>query len=226
MFRISARKKVLVANVSILPVSLACPADRALSKSANFDFTGGAGPDWEREKGVVKYGSGGAEFTIAKQGDNNVLRSTFYIMFGRVEFVVKAAPGTGIVSTVLLSSDCRDEIDFEWLGGDNSQVQTNYYRQGQENGYKNGAFHANPGNHDAFKTYAIDWNMDRILWQVDGATVRTLTADEAGSQYPQTPARVKVGIWAAGDPTNPPGTIGMSFHFPASLFPVTEKQLR
>lgn len=199
---------------------LACPANSALSRTANFDFTnGGGGSDWKpQQNGVVNYNSDGAAPTVAKQGDNPNLRSNFYIMFGRVDFVLKAAPGTGIVSTALLASDCQDEIDFEWLGGDNTEVQTNYFRKGNEGGYANGAFHADPENHDTFKTYTIDWNKDRILFQIDGNTIRTVTRAEAGSKYPQTPAYIMVGIWAGGDPANLPGTIGMSLHSPSFLF--------
>lgn len=130
-------------------------------------------------------------------------------MFGRVEFVLKAAPGTGIVSSAILQSDDLDEIDFEWLGGDDNQVQSNYFGKGQTvTGYNRGAFHGASGNHDQFHTYTIDWTKDQIVWQVDGQTVRVLTpATAEANQYPQTPMMVKVGIWAGGDPANPAGTV-------------------
>lgn len=185
---------------------LACPAVRALGRSANFDFTQGAGPEWT-SSGDIDYGSNGASFTVAKQGDNPLIQSNFYIMFGRVEFQIKAAPGTGIVSSAFLLTDCLDEIDWEWLGGDNAQVQTNYFKAGKSGG---GAFHADSGNHDTSKTYTIDWNKDRIAWQIDGTTVRTVTRAESAGMYPQAPAFIKIGIWAGGDPSNAPGTIGMS----------------
>lgn len=130
-------------------------------------------------------------------------------MFGRVDFVIKAAPGKGIVSSAILQSDCLDEIDFEWLGGDNAQVQSNYFGKGQTTtGYNRGAFHGATGNHDQFRTYSIDWNADQIVWSIDGQTVRVLTpATAEAGQYPQTPMQVKVGIWAGGDPSNSPGTV-------------------
>lgn len=130
-------------------------------------------------------------------------------MFGHVDFVVKAAPGTGIVSSAILQSDCLDEIDWEWLGGDDTQVQSNYFGKGQTTtGYNRGAFHAAPGNHDSFSTYSIDWTADQIVWSINGNTVRVLKATDAESgQYPQTPMQIKVGSWAGGDPANAPGTI-------------------
>lgn len=129
-------------------------------------------------------------------------------MFGHVEFVVKAAPGAGIVSSAVLQSDCLDEIDWEWLGGDNNQVQSNYFGKGITTTYNRGAYHDAPGNHDGFKTYTIDWTSEQIVWQIDGVTVRAMTqANAAEGQYPQTPMMIKVGAWSGGDSANAPGTI-------------------
>lgn len=130
-------------------------------------------------------------------------------MFGHVDFVVKAAPGQGIVSSAVLLSDCLDEIDWEWLGGDDTQVQSNYFGKGQTStGYTRGAFHSAPANHDSFNTYSIDWTADQIVWSINGETVRVLKAAEAETgQYPQTPMQIKVGSWAGGDSANSPGTI-------------------
>jgi beta-glucanase (GH16 family) len=157
---------------------------------------------------TVTYGSQGAEFTVAKSGDNPLIQSNFYIMFGRVELVIKAAPGVGIVSSAVLQSDCLDEIDWEWLGGDNAEVQTNYFGKGRAAGYNRSRFHPDPENQDTFKTYTVDWNEERIIWQIDGATIRSVTVAESNRQYPQTPAFIRIGVWAGGDPTNDPGTIG------------------
>lgn len=129
-------------------------------------------------------------------------------MFGHVDFVVNAAPGVGIVSSTVLQSDCLDEIDWEWLGGDDTQVQSNYFGKGQTASYNRGAFHSAPGNHDGFHTYSIDWTADRIVWSIDGQTVRVQSAADApAGQYPQTPMMIKVGAWSGGDPSNSAGTI-------------------
>lgn len=146
---------------------------------------------------------------MAKSGDSPTITSKWYIMFGHVDFVIKAAPGQGIVSSAVLLSDCLDEIDFEWLGGDDTQVQSNYFGKGQTStGYTRGAFHGAPNNHDGFNTYSIDWTADQIVWSVNGNTVRVLKASEAeAGQYPQTPMQIKVGSWAGGDSANAAGTI-------------------
>ena len=132
-------------------------------------------------------------------------------MFGHVEFVIKAAPGVGIVSSAVLQSDDLDEIDWEWLGSDNNQVQSNYFGKGQTTTYNRGAFHPDPNNQNNFRTYTIDWTADQIVWQIDGTTVRVLTqAGAAPGQYPQTPMQIKVGAWSGGDSSNAPGTIRKS----------------
>lgn len=145
---------------------------------------------------------------MAKSGDAPTLTSKFYIMFGHVEFVIKAAPGTGIVSSAVMQSDDLDEIDWEWLGGDSAQVQSNYFGKGQTTSYDRAAFHPNADNSASFHTYTVDWTSDKITWSIDGSEVRTLVPADANNQYPQTPMQIKVGSWAGGDPKNEQGTIG------------------
>ena len=38
--------------------------------------------------------------------------------------------GAGVVSAFILLSDVKDEIDFEFIGADLSNVQSNFYFQG------------------------------------------------------------------------------------------------
>jgi hypothetical protein len=189
-----------------------CPPDTALGKAVNIDFRSGPSDSFTAS-GNPTYGSNGASFTVARAGDSPLIASKWYIMFGHVEFVVKAAPGVGIVSSAILQSDDLDEIDFEWLGYDDNNVQTNYFGKGETTTYNRGATSPAPGNHDGFHTYAIDWTADQIVWSINGNTVRTLTpADTSGYPYPQTPMMIKVGSWSGGDSSNAPGTVRKSQH--------------
>lgn len=54
-------------------------------------------------------------------------------------------------------------------------------------------------NQNEYHTYGVNWTSAAITWTLDGAPVRTLKYGDAkgGSRFPQTPARLKVGIWAA-----------------------------
>ncbi|KAB8075767.1 concanavalin A-like lectin/glucanase domain-containing protein [Aspergillus leporis] len=208
IFILSSSTSVLAQTFSDCnPLGKSCPAKAAFGRSATFDFTTGRSSDFT-DVSSPTYGSDGVEFTVAKQGDAPLIQSNWYIMFGHVEYVIKAAPGKGIVSSAVLQSDDLDEIDWEWLGGNNIYVQSNYFGKGITDSFNRGATHDNQGNHDDFHTYTIDWTSSQIVWQIDGKTVRVLTPDTAATnQYPQTPMMVRVGVWAGGDPNNPQGTI-------------------
>ncbi|KAH0499411.1 hypothetical protein TgHK011_006611 [Trichoderma gracile] len=188
--------------------SSGCPADTALGMTINVDFTKGAVNSFVAS-GSPTYDSNGVSFTVARGGDAPQLASVFYIMFGRVEVTMKAAPGAGMVSSLVLQSDDLDEIDLEWLGAEPDQVQSNYFGKGQTTTYNRGQFHSVSGTQTEWIKYTMDWTQDRIIWMAGDSVLRTLTPDDAeANQYPQTPMQVKFGSWAGGDPnTNAPGTV-------------------
>ncbi|KAM5351611.1 hypothetical protein ACJ41O_004334 [Fusarium nematophilum] len=185
-----------------------CPADDALGMSINVDFTKGSVNSFAAS-GSPEYDDEGAAFTVASGGDAPQLASLFYIMFGRVEITMKAAPGAGIVSSLVLQSDTLDEIDIEWLGADNDEIQSNYFGKGQTTSYNRGQFHQVTNTQGEWITYTVDWTKDRIVWMAGGTVVRTLNyGDAEDGQYPQTPMQVKFGAWAGGDPAhNAQGTV-------------------
>jgi len=177
-----------------------CPSDDALGMSIDIDFSKGEVNSFAAS-GSPKYDSEGVSFTVARANDAPQLASLFYIMFGRVEITMKAAPGAGIVSSLVLQSDVLDEIDIEWLGSDNDEIQSNYFGKGQTTSYNRGEFHDVTNTQGEWITYTIDWTKDRIVWMAGGTVVRTLNAGDAeDNQYPQTPMQVKFGAWAGGDP--------------------------
>ena len=136
------------------------------------------------------------------------MQSNFYFFFGTVSAIVKAAKGTGIVSCVILESDDLDEIDWEWLGGEDNQVQTNYYGKGNTTTYDRGTYVDVDSSQETWHNYTIEWTSSHTTWYIDGSAVRTLKFADAvgGTNYPQTPMRVKLGMWSASD-TGQPGTI-------------------
>lgn len=48
-------------------------------------------------------------------------------LFGNFEVKMKAAGGRGIVSSIVLQSDVLDEVDWEFIGGEDYRVQSNYF---------------------------------------------------------------------------------------------------
>ncbi|KAI9370984.1 concanavalin A-like lectin/glucanase domain-containing protein [Aspergillus egyptiacus] len=216
--------KYAAALVSVLPFTVAqtwtdcsalektCPPNPGLnSKTFSSDFTQGksALDGWLKVNGDLTYGPDGAEFTVSKQGDSPTIETDFFFFFGKAEVVMKAAPGVGIVSSIVLESDVLDEVDWEALGGDTTQIQTNYFGKGDTSSYDRGTYEAVENPQGMFHTYTIDWSPEAITWSIDGAAVRTLPFAEAqgGSRFPQTPMRLRLGVWAGGDPNNAPGTI-------------------
>ncbi|KAF5874281.1 putative glycoside hydrolase family 16 protein [Botrytis fragariae] len=184
-----------------------CPANTALGKSIDVDFTSGSVNSFTGS-GDITYDSNGASFTVSESGDAPTLSSIFYIMFGKVQITMKAAPGAGIVSTLVLQSDDLDEIDMEWLGADDTEVQTNYFGKGKVTDYNRGAFNPAANNQGEFITYTIEWTSEQVVWSVGSTVVRVLTPATADSdQYPQSPMQIKFGAWSGGDSSNAAGTI-------------------
>ncbi|KAK1773878.1 concanavalin A-like lectin/glucanase domain-containing protein [Copromyces sp. CBS 386.78] len=192
------------------PLNKTCPPDPALGMDASWTFN--STPKawaWETTVGTVDFDNdNGAAFTISKQGDSPTLRSKFYFFWGRTEIWMKAAQGKGIVSSVMFLSDDLDEIDWEFVGGEATSVQTNFYGKGVIESSIPGK-HDVPGNaQEDFHNYTTIWTKDYLDFYIDGNKVRTLLPAQANDTqfYPQTPMRLSLGIWAGGDPRMPDGT--------------------
>ncbi|KAL2402970.1 extracellular glycosidase [Exophiala dermatitidis] len=190
-----------------------CPADTALGV-ANYtiDFRSSIMSDrvWNTTAGKIDYQDDGADFTINRRGDVPTVQTNFYIFFGQVEVIMKAAKGQGIVSSIVLESDLLDEVDWEWIGGNNTHVQSNYFGKGNHTSYDRAVWHPVDNAQDDWHNYTVDWTNEQLEWFIDGKSVRVLKYADAngGSNFPQTPSRLILGAWAGGDPTsNSNGTV-------------------
>ncbi|KAJ5153667.1 glycosidase crf1 [Penicillium coprophilum] len=160
--------------------------------------------DWTTIGGEVVTGSNGAEFTIRKQGDAPTIVTDYYIFYGEVSVEMKASPGTGIVSSVYMLSDDNDEIGWEALGGFTDKIQTDYYGKGDNSGeYNRWTWQPVINPQGEIHRYTWIWAKEKLSWVIDGTVVRTVDyADtEGGTRFPQTPMRVRIGIWAGDDPS-------------------------
>ncbi|RAL16888.1 glycoside hydrolase family 16 protein [Aspergillus homomorphus CBS 101889] len=194
------------------PLEKTCPADTALSSSTfTSDFTQGesAFAGWTATANNVTFDENGAAFTVHQRGQAPTIQTNFYFFFGRAEVVMKAAGGTGIVSSIVLESDDLDEVDWEALGGDTTQIETNYFGKGDTTTYDRATWVGISSPQENWHTYTIDWTETALKWYVDGNLVRTLAYADAsgGTRFPQTPMNLRIGIWAGGDADNAPGTI-------------------
>ncbi|KAL0257009.1 hypothetical protein SLS55_007819 [Diplodia seriata] len=173
-----------------------CPPNVGLDQYRfSSDFTTGQNESWEGAAySVINYGDDGVELTVNKDTDAPTMHTEFYTLFGYYEVEMKAAPGTGVVSSIVLESDDLDEVDWEFLGGNNTSVQSNYFGKGNTTSYDRGGFHEVETPVDTWHKYAFEWTNASMKWIIDGTVVRTLLYEDAlgGKNYPQTPARLSL----------------------------------
>jgi len=150
--------------------------------------------------------------TMAPDSVGTLLASTTYMWYGNVQATFKTSRGQGVVTAFILLSDVKDEIDYEFVGADLEDAQSNYYFQGIPN-YDNEQNISLSDTFQNFHTYEIDWTPDTISWKVDGQVGRTKKRSDTWNatsnqwQFPQTPARVQLSLWPAGLASNGEGTV-------------------
>ncbi|KAK0743141.1 concanavalin A-like lectin/glucanase domain-containing protein [Schizothecium vesticola] len=194
------------------PTKKDCPNPPALgAKGVNHDFRTGKSDFIHDLAGTyTSYDKDqGALYEIKEEGNAPTTQSGPYIFFGQLDVEVRVAPGAGIVTSVVLQSDDLDEIDWEWVGSDHKQVQTNYFSKGCVTSYDRGGYAAVSDAQERFHIYTIKWTPTQLDWIIDGVVVRTLKNEGLSgcAGYPQSPMQVKLGSWIAGNPKASPGTI-------------------
>lgn len=112
-------------SISVLMYDwLDCSPDSAFAGKTSFKFEGASyNEDFEKfwivddetkqDRDRLKFGDGnGLQVSMTDQKQAPTLTSHQYLLFGKVTVRVKAAKGTGLVTTVVLKSDSGDEIDW------------------------------------------------------------------------------------------------------------------
>ncbi|ORX59600.1 glycoside hydrolase [Hesseltinella vesiculosa] len=134
-------------------------------------------------------------------GRGPTFNATSFMRFGKVSITMRTSKIPGSITAFILISDTGDEIDFEMIGGDSHQIQTNYFYSGEALYTVNGGFHTIKGNslYDEMHTFTIDWQPDKIVWAVDGQTIReklkSETCKDGKCKFPNSPSRVQIGLW-------------------------------
>ena len=114
--------------------------------------------------------------------------------FGYYETRMKAAKGAGLVAGSFFTyagvsgQKSHNEIDFEVLGKDPTQVQLNYYYagNGSHEHMVDLGFDASKGFHN----YGFHWTKNSIEWFIDGRQVYKATEN-----IPQKPCKIMANIW-------------------------------
>ncbi|KAF2002025.1 glycoside hydrolase family 16 protein [Amniculicola lignicola CBS 123094] len=153
--------------------------------------------------------------TMAQGTVGTLLSSTFYVWYGKICAKMTTSQGKGVVTAFIMMSDVQDEIDFEFVGINIAQGQSNYYSQGVTV-YTNveNLTVPNGGNTvEKVHEYCIDWQQDDLTWSIDGDDLRTVKRSDTWNatskrfDYPQTPSRIMLSLWPAGLPSNEKGTV-------------------
>lgn len=151
----------------------------------------------------------GAAFTFSKDGDAPGIWTSFYFFYGTVEVVAQVSPGQGIISDIVLMSDDKDEVDWEFQGSITDTVSTNYFGKGVTGNYDRGTVPPVANPQTQFHTYTWTWTETSLTWSIDGQAVRVLNAADCTApdkQYPQTPMQLRIGLWDGGAPSSSDGT--------------------
>lgn len=195
---------------SCQPLNQTCPPNPALGTTFNQTFTADMleldSRFWNVTNGasLISFANSGLNLVCAKKTDAVTIQSNFFIMWGQMEIIFKAAPGQGIISTAILISDDLDEIDWEIMGGNNTYVENNYYGWGNQS-QRFAEYDPLDGASEGYHNYTVDWNQDRINFMLDGRVARTVPYAAPGL-YPQTPMQMRFGIWPGGA-SDQPGTV-------------------
>jgi hypothetical protein len=98
------------------PLKGCFPTDTGIDRDvSDYSFTSNALPAGWRKRvsaGALSFSSEGLGLVLAKQGDSPGIETDGYIWFGSIEATIRAAPGAGIITSIVSLSDSRDEIDW------------------------------------------------------------------------------------------------------------------
>ncbi|KAI1307379.1 hypothetical protein EDD11_004463 [Mortierella claussenii] len=137
-------------------------------------------------------------------GIGATVHSTRWMLYGTIEARLKTAsnqPGP-VSSFILISPTSGDEIDFEIVGKDATDMQTNFYYKVQP-GHPVDYTHSQHINVEVdttvdYHVYKLEWTPTEMKWYFDGVLKRTTLASEVVGSYPDTPMRVAFGLWDGG----------------------------
>ncbi|KAH6572094.1 hypothetical protein BASA61_005058 [Batrachochytrium salamandrivorans] len=152
---------------------------------------------------------GGVELRLVKSNNASAVGTRIslsrYLLYARITARIKAIPVAGVITTFITMSDTKDEIDWEVVGSDTNNAQTNVFYKGIEEF----GIHSTTEpvkNISTWHNYTMDWKHDTLTWEMDGEVRRTLNrlnstspmTPEGEHWYPTTASRVQISVWDGG----------------------------
>jgi endo-1,3-1,4-beta-glycanase ExoK len=156
---------------------------------------------WSKKQLTLDNGMLQLEFAKAQAGDRDYacaeLQSRPRYGYGTYEVRMRAASGSGLNSAFFsyigpVDKQPHDELDFEVLGKDSSQVQVNQYVSGRGGNEK--LVPVAGGADKDFHDYAFIWEKQRLRYFVDGKLVHEVTD---ATKIPSHPQKIFVSLWGS-----------------------------
>ena len=128
--------------------------------------------------------------------------------YGRYEMRMRAAKGSGVLSTFFTYKNGSEqngvfweEIDIEIFGKNNAtQWQSNVIIGTNRPTTKTEGVHTAPASlGDAYHTYVLEWTPNYIAWFVDGAEIRRINCGQFVTSL-NSPQSLRFNLWAANIP--------------------------
>ncbi|PVU90110.1 hypothetical protein BB559_002446 [Furculomyces boomerangus] len=129
---------------------------------------------------------------------------------GKVEITLKIAPGSGVVTAIVLAGPApSDEIDIEMVGKDLTTFQSMYFVRAQRVDQQ-AQFHTSPNPSAAnlstnYHKYGVELLDNAVNWYIDDVLVRTLSKTSDYS-FPSNANLFRFGLW---DGSNTSGWAGI-----------------
>ncbi|KAI9007271.1 concanavalin A-like lectin/glucanase domain-containing protein [Gaertneriomyces semiglobifer] len=127
-----------------------------------------------------------------------------WVKYAKISAKMSAVAVPGVVTTLITMSERGDEIDWETVGNDPNNIQTNIFYKGILEYGKHGDIHP-VQDIGAFHTYEIDWKSSGLTFSIDGRVVRTVTPTSENAKsamlpagenwYPTTASLIQFSVW-------------------------------
>ena len=151
-------------------------------------------------------GSDGLTLTIAERGDGTNLLSNFYILYGRIEAIMKAGNAKSISSEIsfLASGTRRDGTEADlftlgWDDGEGDEFETFSTSGGSGNSTDQWETHDVKSPQTEYHNYTIDWTKDKLTFYVDGRVLRVVPSTDS-AEFPNFPVRIAITHSDDGNP--------------------------
>ncbi|KAG0365528.1 hypothetical protein BGZ54_006442, partial [Gamsiella multidivaricata] len=143
-----------------------------------------------------------------RAGFGATVSSTRWMLYGTVTARIKSgSPSGGVISSFIYRNAMTgDEVDYEWVGKQPNEVQSNFYWHTPSDMDPKDIDYSHSHRENVgvdlsqeYQTYTIEWLPDRLTWLINSQVVRTiLRSDVNGTKYPSSPSQIQFSIWDAG----------------------------